>query len=293
MNIYNPKETTELISRQGAVRARQRVDKVFMSSVVAGAFLGFAGAVVLTTNTAPWYQQNAPGLIRVIGAAFFPIGLFTAVSTLQGRTTILQMLWHWTVTFVGNLGGSLFAACIIMGYGGTFSTPVAVAEVQRFTTAKVLTPSWVQIFIRGIGCNWLICMAILLSNAAKDFAGKVCAIWWPTFAFAALAFDHVVVNMFFVPIGIFVGTPGVSVGLYIWKSMIPSLLGNIVGGGLFVGVLFWYLYLQGEDAVPIDGKYYGNEGPKKELRAEEGRSDSNSSLSDGRHEEKKDIRNMA
>ena len=67
------------------------------------------------------------------------------------------------------------------------------------------------------------------------------AIWWPTFAFMCLGFDHMVANMFFVPIGICYDAPGLSTRFYIWKSMIPALIGNIVGGGLFVGVMYWYL----------------------------------------------------
>lgn len=63
----------------------------------------------------------------------------------------------------------------------------------------------------------------------------------------------VVANMFFVPMGIWVNTPDVSVGLYIWKGIIPALLGNIIGGGLFVGTYFWYSFLQGSDAQDIDG----------------------------------------
>jgi len=83
------------------------------------------------------------------------------------------------------------------------------------------------------------------------------SIWWPTFAFVILGYDHVVANMFYIPVGIFLGAPQITVGLYIWKSMIPALLGNIVGGGLFVGVVYWYLYLSSGDAVVIDGSSYG------------------------------------
>jgi len=66
----------------------------------------------------------------------------------------------------------------------------------------------------------------------------------------------VVANMFFVPMGIWHDTPGVTVGLYIWKGIIPALLGNIIGGGLFVGTYFWYFYLQGADAPVIDGQIF-------------------------------------
>jgi hypothetical protein len=151
------------------------------------------------------------------------------------------MLLHWFITFWGNLAGSLFVMALITGYGGTFSTPAQHARVVTFATAKAITPAWHQVFLRGIGANWLVCLAAYLSFMGREFFSKVVGIWWPTFAFVMLGFDHVVANMFYIPLGIFVGTPGLSVGHYIAYSMIPALLGNIVGGGLFVGVVYWYL----------------------------------------------------
>lgn len=151
------------------------------------------------------------------------------------------MLMHWGVTFFGNLAGSLFVACIITGYGGTFSDATYKVEVIKFATGKAITPEWHQIFLRGIGANWLVCLACFLGFSAREYFSKIAAIWWPVFAFVALGFDHVVANMYFIPTGIWYGTPGLSVGYYIWKSMIPALIGNIVGGGFFVGVVYWYL----------------------------------------------------
>ena len=70
--------------------------------------------------------------------------------------------------------------------------------------------------------------------------------------FVALALDHVIANMFFIPIAIWNGAPGVTVGLYIWKSMIPAAIGNTIGGGVFIAAIYWYLYLTGEGSVDID-----------------------------------------
>jgi formate/nitrite transporter FocA (FNT family) len=122
------------------------------------------------------------------------------------------------ITFFGNLAGSLFIACILTGYGGTFDSGYYKTEVINFATAKVITPHAYQIFIRGIGANWLVCLACFLAFSAREYFSKVVAIWWPTFAFVCLGFDHVVANMFFVPTGIFHHTPGLTVGLYIYKS---------------------------------------------------------------------------
>ena len=70
--------------------------------------------------------------------------------------------------------------------------------------------------------------------------------------FVALGLDHVIANMFFIPVGIWHDAPGITVGLYIWKSMIPAAIGNTVGAGIFVAAAYWYLYLTGEGGVEID-----------------------------------------
>ena len=125
-----------------------RLDKVFLSSVSAGCLLSFSAASALSTNTASWYQDNAPGLIRTLGALVFPYGLvmivltgadlctgtflvclmhseficmktnlyqYTTVATLHGRLPVPRMLLHWTITFLGNLAGALFMVAIIFG----------------------------------------------------------------------------------------------------------------------------------------------------------------------------------
>jgi hypothetical protein len=141
--------------------------------------------------------------------------------------------------------------------GGTFSSGAFKTEAITLATAKVVTPAWHQIFLRGILANWLVTMAVFLSISSREIISKIVAIWFPTMAFTALGADHVIANMFYIPLGIFSGAPQLSVGLYIWKSMIPAGLGNIVGGGLFVGVLYWYLYLTDKEVeIPFDVAAY-------------------------------------
>jgi len=167
------------------------------------------------------------------------------------------MLQHWALTFIGNLAGSLFIMALLVGYSGILSDAASTKQTIAFATKKVVAPQWHQIFLRGIGANWLVCLACFLACSAREQVSRIISIWWPCFAFVILGYDHVVANMFYIPVGIFLGAPQITVGLYIWKSMIPALLGNIVGGGLFVGVVYWYLYLSSGDAVVIDGSSYG------------------------------------
>lgn len=136
---------------------------------------------------------------------------FTTVSVLHGRLSIWKMLTHWTVTFFGNLAGSLFIVAILTGYGGIFAADPYHTEAISFATSKAITPQWHQIFLRGIGANWLVCMACYLAMMSRELFSKVIAIWFPVFAFVCLGFDHVVANMFFIPTGEFdIGEDGSS-----------------------------------------------------------------------------------
>jgi hypothetical protein len=94
-------------------------------------------------------------------------------------------------------------------------------------------------------------MAVFLAISSREIISKIVSIWFPVMCFVGLGTDHVIANMYFIPLAIFLGSPDISVGYYIWKSMIPSFLGNFIGGGLFTGVVYWYLYLAGEEDVPI------------------------------------------
>ncbi|TKA81194.1 hypothetical protein B0A55_02634 [Friedmanniomyces simplex] len=177
--------------------------------------------------------------------------MFMSTALLHRRISVLDLAKNWFVSFFGNLAGSLFFMAIITGYGGVFEeTEIYRQAAVTLAVQKAQTPHWHQIFLRGIGANWLVCLAVFLSISSRDIASKIIAIWFPTATFVALAFDHVVANMFIIPQGIWCGAP-FGAGYYIWKSMIPTLLGNIVGGGLFVGAAYWYLYLTGEVGVSV------------------------------------------
>lgn len=157
---------------------------------------------------------------------------------LQRRLAWYRMLMHWTVTFLGNLAGSLFIVGVLFHYGDTFAADPYKAQAMSFAVKKQVSPSFGAIFLRGIGCNWLVCLACFFAIQGRSLTDKIVGIWWPIFAFVSLGFDHTVANMAFIPLGIILGAPNLTVGLYIWKGIIPVVLGNIVGGGVFCGKLF-------------------------------------------------------
>ena len=130
-NAYTPQESFEIVSRAGVKKAHMRIEKSFLSACSGGMILSFACATLISTHTSPWYQENAPGLIKTIAALVFPYGLvivqmtgsdlctgsfmYTTVAALHRRLSVWRMLQHWGVTFLGNLAGSLFVCCVIVG----------------------------------------------------------------------------------------------------------------------------------------------------------------------------------
>ena len=140
--------------------------------------------------------------------------------------------------------------------GGSYLTndgAVAVRALQ-IASAKV-NLSFVDAVIRGILCNWLVCMAIWISNSSEDTTGKILAIIFPISAFVALAFEHSVANMFLIPLGIvvsgnssIVAKAGVNVsnlGLSGFVgNLVPVTIGNLIGGAFFVAAAYWYIYLK-------------------------------------------------
>jgi Formate/nitrite transporter len=111
-------------------------------------------------------------------------------------------------------------------------------------------------------------MAVFLAISSREIISKIVSIWFPVMCFVGLGTDHVIANMYFIPLAIFLGAPEpLTVRYYIWKSMIPSFLGNAIGGGLFTGVIYWYLFLAGNeveihfDTMPMDTAVYEQGGP--------------------------------
>ena len=121
---------------------------------------------------------------------------------LHRRVTILDLAKNWLISFFGNLAGSLFFMAIITGYGGVFEEEPAYQNAAiNIAVQKAQNPQWHQIFLRAIGANYLVCFAVFISISSREIVSKIIAIWWPTATFVALALDHVIANMFFIPTG--------------------------------------------------------------------------------------------
>jgi formate/nitrite transporter len=162
------------------------------------------------------------------------------------------MSLNFAVVLVGNLLGSLFVAYFLAVKTGVVTGAQPLARLATIADAKALTETDWQIFLRAIGCNWLVCLAVWMALAADDIGGKVLAIFFPIMAFVAMGFDHVVANMFFLPAAIFAHVPGIGWG-DVLNNWVFAFIGNLVGAAVFVAGAYWYLYGRPAGGEPTAG----------------------------------------
>ncbi|HZG92704.1 MAG TPA: formate/nitrite transporter family protein [Pseudonocardia sp.] len=272
MTAKQPPEIAAAAVEVGTQKAHLRWDKVLVGSFLAGAYIAFGGLVAITVSsgldpaiwgTLPTFFMGTAftlGLVLVLLAGSHLLTgnmMLVPISAMQGRLTFGDVVRNLTLVLVGNVLGALFVAYFLAVQsgviGGVDSEVGATAALtyERLTDiveAKGLEESAWQIFLRAVGCNWLVCLAVWLSLAADTMSGKILGIFFPIMAFVAMGFDHVVANMFFLPAGIFAGVPelGWDDTLHNWLF---AFLGNLVGAVVFVATSYWYLFLRDEPAT--------------------------------------------
>jgi formate/nitrite transporter len=274
MSYNTPQQTAELAVESGAAKAALPAGKALVGGFLAGAYIAFGGLLAIVAsaglNSATW-----GGLITLVTGLSFSLGLVLTIiagaelltgnmmllpiAFLRRRVTAGRIAVNWGLLFVGNLIGSLFVAYVLADKTGVIGnaaakagTPAAstFARLSTITIGKAVTESNLEVFLRAMGCNWLVCLAVWLALASTDAAGKILGIVLPITAFVALGFDHVVANMFFLPLAMWQHVAGVSLA-HVVTNLLLALAGNAVGAGLFVAGGYWYLYLQGRPAPVV------------------------------------------
>lgn len=257
MGILIPKELVGKAAEGAMMRAETSASKTLVIAFLAGAYIALGGLLaVMVGGGVPGIVAENPGLQKFMMGAVFPLGLimcaiagadlFTGNTAyfippvLSRQLKVSQLLRNWSLVYAGNFVGALFVAYFMTYQTGLFDNAPWHDSILGIADAKTGNPFF-KTFLKGIGANWLVALAMWLSFAAKDVVGKITAIWFPVMAFVAMGFEHSVANMFFIPAAIFYGSP-VTWSEFIFSNLIPATLGNIVGGGGLVGLLYWYAY---------------------------------------------------
>lgn len=252
---YNkPDQIAQVTVEMGVKKAHNPLLTVLILGFLGGAFiaLGF----LLDIRVIASAPEEWGSIATFIGAAVFPIGLILVLlaggelltgnmmavplSRMAKRISTGEMCKNLVLITLSNFVGALFVA-YFFGHIVGLTADGAYLEKLVDMAGHKLDDSFLQAFVSGIGCNWLVALAVWLSYGADNMSGKILGIWFPTMAFVAIGFQHVVANMFLIPAAIFEGY--FSWGDY-FRNFVPVWLGNLTGGALFVAGAYWTAYLK-------------------------------------------------
>src|SRR3954469_5632187 len=246
----------------GTRKARTGAGRTLAAGFLAGAYIAFGGLLAISVSSGldPKTWGTLPTLFT---GSVFALGLILVViagaDLLTGNMALVPMAlfrrtinfpalaMNFTLVLIGNLLGSLFVAYFLAVKTGVVTAELPLARLTGIATSKAVTETDWQIFLRAVGCNWLVCLAVWMALGAEDISGKILAIFFPIMAFVAMGFDHVVANMFFLPAAIFAHVDGITWGNTI-ENWVFAFLGNLVGAAVFVAGFYFYLY--GRDTPP-------------------------------------------
>lgn len=259
MKLRTPKEITEAALEAGCNKASLPLPRLIVQSIQAGMFIAFGGILsILIGFGFPEITAANPSLQKLLSGLMFPIGLILVMflgaelftgnnavlipGLMQRRFNIGAVLKNWTIVYFGNFIGAVIFAYFMVHLVGLTTPDPWHSAVTSIAEAKISMP-WHIVFIKAIGANWCVCLAVWLALASHTALGKMAGCFLPVMAFVALGYEHCIANMFFIPIGMFEGA-SVTIPQFVIDNLIPATLGNIAGGALFVGCINSWVYLK-------------------------------------------------
>lgn len=265
--MYTPKEVAENYLSACRAKAALPLGRMFLLACMAGAFVALAGVA----STAAAATVGDPSLAKLVSGCVFPAGLAMVIvagsELFTGNNLMImgvlsrvictrQMLRNWCVVYLGNfVGAALVAALCVLGHVFSAFDGRLAASVIAIAQTKAALP-FGDAFVRGILCNFLVCIAVWMASAAKSVPGKILAVFFPIMTFVVAGFEHSVANMYYLTAGLLTAAQtGTAAGGLTWGrallgNLLPVTFGNLVGGVLLVGMSAWYLYLkQGKTTV--------------------------------------------
>ncbi|GLY16301.1 formate transporter [Kineosporia sp. NBRC 101677] len=257
MSYVPPKELAARILDAGESKVFMSTRDTLIRAFMAGALLGLAAAFAVSVTV----RTGEP----LLGALLFPVGfcmlyllgfdLLTGVFTLvplalldrRPGVTVPGMLRNWGLVFVGNFAGALTTAllmAIYFTYGFSVEPDAVAQQIATIGEGRTLgyaehgAAGMLTLFVRGVLCNWMVSTAVVGAMMSDSVPGKVIVMWMPILVFFYLGFEHSVVNMFLFPSGLLLGGDFTLSDYLVWNE-IPTLLGNLVGGLTFVGLIIY------------------------------------------------------
>lgn len=258
MDYVAPKQLVADMLETAQKKAALPVRDLMIRGMLAGVLLGYATSLAMVVLS--------QGLPAIVGAILFPVGFVMLVllglELATGNFALLpagllsrdvrfgELVRNWTWVYVGNLIGSVAYAVLfylavtnfMTSDGGSLGELLRqAAQKKTLAYAALGYKGWMAALIKGVLCNWMVTLGVVLAFASRSTFGKVAAMWLPIMTFFAHGYEHSIVNMFVIPAGMLLHAP-VSVGKWWWWNQVPVTIGNILSGALFTGALLYLTY---------------------------------------------------
>jgi formate transporter FocA len=269
-----PQAMAEKMENVGVAKVGLGPLRMFALAVLAGAFIAL-GAIFMTTATTG--TADIPfGISKLIGGLVFCLGLILVIGAgaelftgnnlivmawAHRRISTMRLLRNWVIVYFGNLVGSLLTVVLMyFSRQWTFNNGAVGLNALNIANHKVGL-DFVQAIFLGILCNALVCLAVWLCLGGRSATDKVLAIIFPITAFVAAGFEHSVANMYFIPMGLAIKAnagpefwsqigktaadyANLTWGNFFLANLLPVTIGNIIGGAVMVGLVYWFIYLR-------------------------------------------------
>jgi len=244
-NTFSPKEIAAQVESIGVAKARLPFHSTLMLGVMAGAFIGLGALYFVLVKSDPALGFAAQ---QVLGGVAFSLGLILVVVAGAELFTGNNLL---AMACAGNfIGAAGLALLVFLSLHPEMNNGAIAGEYVRLAAAKVAMPFWTA-FFKGVLCNVLVCMAVWMALAGRSVVDKVVAIVFPISAFVAAGFEHSIANFYLIPLAMLLQSidgVGVAAGPITWAgfagNLVPVILGNIVGGSVLVGLVYYVIYLR-------------------------------------------------
>lgn len=264
-DAFSPREIAAKVETIGVGKARLPLLTMWMLAMLAGAFIGLGAmyfTIVRADPTLGFATAQVLGgvvfslgllLVVVAGAELFTGNNLLAMAWAGGKISTREVLRNWTVVCLGNLVGAVGLAVLVFLSGHAQMNAGRIAETtMAIAVNKVELPFWTA-FFRGVLCNVLVCMAVWMAIAGRSVVDKAVAIVFPISAFVAAGFEHSIANMYFIPLAMLLQAsgavaeswPAITLGGFV-GNLVPVILGNLVGGSVLVGLVYWVIYIRGQ-----------------------------------------------
>jgi len=269
MDALTPAEMVDKAGNIGVKKAALSLNNLLPLSFLAGTYIAFGAvfaSVVATGMSGVWpygIMKLLQGLVFSMGLILVVVGggeLFTGnvllvVAWAQRKISLLRLLRNWLIVYIGNFIGSITVVFLIIISKEYLVSKGALGALMLSTANAKVQYGFIQALVLGILCNIMVCLAVWLTYSGRSTTDKILAILFPITFFIAAGFEHSVANMYIIPLGLllksidpmFVASLNIDLTPLTWyaflvNNLLPVTLGNIIGGGFFVGILYLWSY---------------------------------------------------